>query len=193
MRRRVLWLLPCALATCGCSLIARATIMPTIDSHGVVSVEAKLTGALGLTTSFDHEKATDSTIGLIAIPASAVGAVRASRGSTGELGFETGLEYARVGRDTGKVGFRAGSLFSERVDLGVSAPPQFGTTLSTALLFVVSTSAPRTGSLTDGGRARLAVGPAVDATVLSRRDHDREQIGAGLSVDLYDLTQWTVR
>ena len=42
-------------------------------------------------------------------------------------------------------------------------------------------------------RKRIALGPCIDATVLGREQYQRGQVGAGISIDWYDLTQWTVR
>ena len=192
MSRRALGLVSLSLALTGCSFIGRATLMPTVDTNGVVGVEAKLTGALGLTTQFDHEKSQGGAIGLIALPASLVGAVGERRGSSTELGFDAGAEYALVGRERGNLGFRAGASFSERFAPSGSAPPIAGTTVSTAMLFTVSASGSSTGVVAES-RKRIALGPCIDATVLGREQYQRGQVGAGISIDWYDLTQWTVR
>jgi hypothetical protein len=176
-------LVPISLAVAGCSLVGRITIMPTVDTHGGVGAEAKLTGAIGLTTKVDHAKSESSTIGLLDVPASIVGAVGEKEGSPGELGFDVGFEYAQVGRDPGNVGFRGGALFSQRVRVTGSVPPLLGATLSTAMPFVLSRS----------GESRLALGPCIDAMTLGEGDYARSQIGAGISLDWYDLTEWTVR
>lgn len=174
-----------ALGASGCSYSLNASVIPSAATDGEVGLEARVGLGVGLTDLWGKRLSGPRTAALMAAGyGGGSKSLSRSRSACGSLGG--GLQYADVGHDPDRWGFRAGMFFGSDVCGLVDNPTTFSQQV--ALLYTLE-QGPRKETT-----RYLTLGPVLESALLfaGSDSGDRGRFGLGLTLDWIHLTRWTI-